>query len=113
MQKGVPARAGPVRAQGSRKAPSTRAAGNNSSYCSYHCAPVSRHHRPPPPPFAAPAPAPAPAVVTGNNSSYSRIFISIHDLFTGDIQYLFTHAPMEEGMRGIPSVLVIERPLHM
>ena len=34
-------------------------------------------------------------------------------LFTGDIQHLFTHAPMEEGMRGTPSALVIERPLHM
>ena len=31
----------------------------------------------------------------------------------GDIQDLFTHALMEEGMRGTSSVLAIDRSLHM
>ena len=55
-RKGVPARAQgpPVRAQGPHKAPSTRAAGDNSSYCSYHCAPVSRRYRRRPPSATTP-----------------------------------------------------------
>ena len=41
------------------------------------------------------------------------IFISIHDLFMGDIQDLFTHALMEEEMSWTSSVLAIDRSLHM
>jgi hypothetical protein len=52
--------------------------------------------------------APPSPVHSGSGWRRSRnqclISISIHDLFTGDIQHLFTHAPMEEGMRWVKTV---------